>query len=270
MNVIRPPDLTSISKTGYSAVFAAHMATKPARRLFRHILHEICALAAAIDYLIKIGLDRIEESEQELLTVATRQISAMRGVRLLGTARQKAAVLSFLVEGVHPRDVGTILDQEGVAIRTGHHCCQPLLCRLGVEIAARASLEVGRTQAGKLGIVIGEQQALQQWIIREIDAWHDMGRTVSNLFGFSEEIVRPAIQHHAEEWVFQTDEGAPIYYTNLLRRVWRRFFAEVPGKRGIPILVTRNSPTSAAGGPYCLNHRDNLKKRSLFLKFHME
>lgn len=97
------------------------------------------ALGAAIDYLDDIGLNRIAEREAHLLTVATKRMSIIEGVRLIGTAKDKASVLSFDIEGIHPHDIGTILDNEGVAIRAGHHCAQPVMKRLGVPATARAS-----------------------------------------------------------------------------------------------------------------------------------
>ena len=105
------------------------------------------ALGAAIDYLESIGLDRIAEYEQDLLRYATEAISSLSGVRLIGTAAEKAGVLSFVVEGVHPHDVGTILDQEGIAIRTGHHCAQPVMDFFNVPATARASLAFYNTRA---------------------------------------------------------------------------------------------------------------------------
>jgi cysteine desulfurase/selenocysteine lyase len=97
-------------------------------------------LAAAIDYLTGIGFERIADYERELLEYATGALARAPGVRVIGTAADKAGVLSFVVDGVHPHDVATILDREGVAIRAGHHCCQPLMERLGVPATARASL----------------------------------------------------------------------------------------------------------------------------------
>ena len=105
------------------------------------------AFGAAIDYVQALGVARIGAYEHELLAHATALLSAMPGIRLIGTAREKAAVLSFEVEGVHPHDVGTILDQEGVAIRAGHHCAQPLMARLGVPATARASFAFYNTHA---------------------------------------------------------------------------------------------------------------------------
>ena len=104
------------------------------------------ALGAAIDYLEAIGLDRIAEYEQDLLRYATDALSNLPGVRLIGTAGEKAGVLSFMVEGVHPHDVGTILDQEGIAIRTGHHCAQPVMDFFNVPATARASLAFYNTR----------------------------------------------------------------------------------------------------------------------------
>jgi len=97
------------------------------------------ALGAAIDYLSGIGLENIEKYEHELLDYATRRVSALPGVKIIGTAKQKAAVLSFEIEGVHPHDVGTILNADGIAIRTGHHCAQPVMQRFCVPATARAS-----------------------------------------------------------------------------------------------------------------------------------
>lgn len=104
-------------------------------------------LAAAIDYLTAIGLDRIAAYEHELLAYGTDALTSIPGLRLTGTAREKAGILSFVLDGVHPHDVGTIVDGEGVAIRTGHHCCQPLMHRLGVPATSRASLALYNTRA---------------------------------------------------------------------------------------------------------------------------
>jgi len=100
---------------------------------------EVIGLGAAIDYIESIGLDAIAAWEGELLQRATALVGAIDGVRLVGTAREKASVLSFMVDGVHPHDVGAILDDEGVAVRAGHHCAQPVMERLGVPATARAS-----------------------------------------------------------------------------------------------------------------------------------
>ncbi len=104
-------------------------------------------LAAAIDYVEAIGLDRIAAHEHALLAYGTKLLSAIPEVRLIGTAREKTGVLSFVVEGIHPHDVGTILDGEGIAIRAGHHCAQPLMDRLGLPATARASLGLYNDQS---------------------------------------------------------------------------------------------------------------------------
>ena len=104
-------------------------------------------MGAAVDYLEAIGLDRIGAHEHELLRYTTETLSAIPGVRLVGTAKNKAAVVSFLVGDVHPHDVGTILDQEGIAVRTGHHCAQPVMERFGIAATVRASLALYNTPA---------------------------------------------------------------------------------------------------------------------------
>ena len=96
-------------------------------------------LGAAVEYLAGIGLDVIVAHERELLTAATDAVAAIEGVRLIGTADAKASVLSFVVEGVHPHDIGTVLDRYGVAVRTGHHCAQPVMAFYGVPATVRAS-----------------------------------------------------------------------------------------------------------------------------------
>ena len=103
-------------------------------------------LGAAIDYLNGIGLANIEAYEHELLEYATEKVSAIPGVRIIGTAKNKAAVLSFEIEGVHPHDVGTMLNADGIAIRTGHHCAQPVMDRFHVPATARASFAFYNTR----------------------------------------------------------------------------------------------------------------------------
>jgi len=103
-------------------------------------------LGAAIDYVNRIGLENMAAYEQELLAYATKAISEIPGVRLIGTAGEKASVLSFVLDGVHPHDVGTVLDQEGIAVRTGHHCAQPVMERFGVPATVRASLAFYNTK----------------------------------------------------------------------------------------------------------------------------
>ena len=115
-------------------------------------------LHAAIDYLTRLGMDNIAEYEHDLLAYATEKFSKIPGVRLIGTARQKASVLSFVVEGIHPHDVGTILDQEGIAVRTGHHCAQPVMERFGVDATARASFALYNTREEIDALVRGIQK----------------------------------------------------------------------------------------------------------------
>jgi cysteine desulfurase/selenocysteine lyase len=103
-------------------------------------------LGAAIDYVQGIGLERIAAYEDELLAYGTAALSAIPGLRLIGTAPAKAAVLSFVLGDAHAHDVGTILDREGVAIRAGHHCAMPLMQRFGVPATARASLAFYNTR----------------------------------------------------------------------------------------------------------------------------
>jgi cysteine desulfurase/selenocysteine lyase len=104
-------------------------------------------LGAAIDYLQRVGMEEIGEYEDDILSYATAQLSEIKGLTIIGTAPAKAGVLSFVLEGVHAHDVGTILDQEGVAIRTGHHCAMPVMERFGVQATARASLAFYNTRA---------------------------------------------------------------------------------------------------------------------------
>jgi cysteine desulfurase/selenocysteine lyase len=106
----------------------------------------VVGLDAAIRYVLSIGLDAIAAHEQILLEHGTQELLALPGVRLIGTAANKAGILSFLVNGIHPHDLGTILDTEGVAIRAGHHCAMPLMTRFGIPGTARASLALYNTQ----------------------------------------------------------------------------------------------------------------------------
>jgi cysteine desulfurase/selenocysteine lyase len=99
-------------------------------------------LGAACRYLQGLGLDRIHAHESLLLEYAIRRLSEVAGLRLVGTARERSAVVSFVLDGAHPHDVGTIIDAEGVAVRTGHHCAMPLMERLGVTATVRASFGI--------------------------------------------------------------------------------------------------------------------------------
>jgi cysteine desulfurase/selenocysteine lyase len=123
----------------------------------------IITLGAALDYLTAIGLDNIAAHEAVLLEYATQHMSEIPGLRIVGTARDKAAVLSFTLDGVHPHDVGTLLNAEGVAIRTGHHCAQPVMRRFNVAATSRASFAFYNT-------------------LEEVDALAQAVRTVQKVF----------------------------------------------------------------------------------------
>jgi cysteine desulfurase/selenocysteine lyase len=118
-------------------------------------------LGAAIDYVQGLGLERIARHEAALLAYGTALLAEIPGVRLVGTAPEKTGVLSFVVDGIHPHDLGTVLDQEGVAIRAGHHCAQPLMERLGLPATARASLGVYNARADLDRLAEGIRRALE-------------------------------------------------------------------------------------------------------------
>ncbi|MCB2069512.1 MAG: cysteine desulfurase, partial [Ottowia sp.] len=120
------------------------------------------ALAAAIDYVQALGMNRIVAHEHALLEHATAALSAIPGLRMVGTAANKAGILSFMIERIHPHDLGTILDSEGVAIRAGHHCAMPLMTRFGIPGTARASLAIynDETDIAALVTAIEKAQAL--------------------------------------------------------------------------------------------------------------
>jgi cysteine desulfurase/selenocysteine lyase len=115
-------------------------------------------LGAALDYVDGLGLDQIAAHEHDLLAYGTRALSTVPGLRLIGTAPDKAGVLSFVMHGAHPHDVGTILDREGIAVRTGHHCAMPVMERFGVAATTRASLALYNTRAELDALVQGLQQ----------------------------------------------------------------------------------------------------------------
>jgi cysteine desulfurase/selenocysteine lyase len=119
-------------------------------------------LGAALDYAGKLGLDNIAAYEHELLVYGTEALSQIPGLKLIGTAREKAAVLSFVIEGIHPHDIGTVLDRQGIAVRTGHHCAQPVMDWFHVPATTRASLACYNT--------MGEIDALVQgiWKVKEV------------------------------------------------------------------------------------------------------
>ena len=107
----------------------------------------VIGLGAAIDYVSQIGFDAIAAHEHELLDYANESLARVPGLRLIGTAREKAALISFVLEGIHAHDVGTILDQHGIAVRTGHHCAQPVMERYGIPATVRASFALYNTRA---------------------------------------------------------------------------------------------------------------------------
>ena len=110
------------------------------------MIAQVLGLGSALDYLVGLGLENVAAWEHELLSYATERLREIGGVRLIGTAKEKASVLSFVLDGVHPHDIGTILDEEGVAIRAGHHCAQPVMERFGVPATARASFAFYNTR----------------------------------------------------------------------------------------------------------------------------
>jgi cysteine desulfurase/selenocysteine lyase len=118
-------------------------------------------LGAAIDYVTGLGLDRVARHEAELLAYGTELLAEIPELTIVGRAREKVGVISFVLDGVHPHDVGTVLDQEGVAIRAGHHCAQPLMERLGLAATARASLGVYNTRADIERLAEGVRKVLE-------------------------------------------------------------------------------------------------------------
>ncbi len=118
-------------------------------------------LGAAVDYVTSVGFENIEAYEHELLDYGTRALSSISGLRLVGTARKKAGILSFVLDGVHPHDIGTILDSEGIAVRTGHHCTQPVMARFGIPATARASLAFYNTREEIDALVKGIDKVLE-------------------------------------------------------------------------------------------------------------
>ncbi len=121
----------------------------------------VIGLAAAVEYLEHVGMDQIEVYEADLLAYGTEILSAVPGLRLVGTAPQKAGVLSFVLDGIHPHDIGTILDLEGVAIRAGHHCAMPVMKRLGIPATARASLAFYNTRSDLDALVKAIHKAIE-------------------------------------------------------------------------------------------------------------
>ena len=118
-------------------------------------------LGAAIDYLVSIGIENIAKHEKELLDYATQEIIKIEGVQIIGNAIEKASVLSFVIEGIHPHDIGTIMDKQGVAIRTGHHCTQPTMDFYGVPATARASFAIYNTKKDVNALINSVKKTIQ-------------------------------------------------------------------------------------------------------------
>ncbi|MBN9377338.1 MAG: cysteine desulfurase [Chlamydiales bacterium] len=132
-------DQVTFEKTSYNTLPLKFEAGTP-------LIAEVLGLGAAIDYVQNIGLDVIHQHEQELLRYATEQMQAIKGLHIIGHAYEKAAIISFIVDGIHPLDIGTMLDLKGVAIRTGHHCAQPTMKRFCVPAMARVSFGLYNTK----------------------------------------------------------------------------------------------------------------------------
>jgi cysteine desulfurase/selenocysteine lyase len=120
-------------------------------------------LGAAVDYLLDIGMDDISQYEARLLDYATNVISAVDGIRLFGTAKKKASVISFNLDDIHPHDLGTVLDHQGVAIRTGHHCAMPVMEYFGIPGTARASMAFYNNEQDIDQLVSGLAQAIKMF-----------------------------------------------------------------------------------------------------------
>ncbi len=120
-------------------------------------------LGAAIDYVSAIGLAAIAAHERDLLDYASSQVAGIAGVRIIGTAREKASILSFVIDGIHPHDIGTILDHDGVAIRAGHHCAMPLMQRFGLNGTARASFALYNTRQEVDALVAGLRKVVEMF-----------------------------------------------------------------------------------------------------------
>lgn len=110
------------------------------------MIAQVFGLGGAIDYLNDIGMTKIHEREQELLRYANEKLMEIEGLRMIGTAREKSGILCFVIDGVHPMDIGTLMDLQGIAIRTGHHCAQPTMKRFGITSTSRVSLALYNTK----------------------------------------------------------------------------------------------------------------------------
>lgn len=132
-------DTVTFEKTTYNVIPQKFEAGTPP-------IAGVIGLGAAVGYILSLGLEKIKLHEHELLEHATQGLSEIPGLKIIGTAKEKSAIISFVMEGAHPHDIGTLIDQEGVALRTGHHCTQPLMARFGISATARASFSVYNTR----------------------------------------------------------------------------------------------------------------------------
>ena len=118
-------------------------------------------LGAACEYLMGLDMSAVAAAEADVLAYGTEQLEALSGLRLIGTAAHKAGVLGFVLDGVHPHDIGTVLDMEGIAVRAGHHCAQPVMDHFGIPATARASLGVYNTREDIDRLVVGLRKVLE-------------------------------------------------------------------------------------------------------------
>ncbi len=145
-------DVVTIEKTTFNTLPHKFEAGTP------HIAGVI-AFKYALEYITNLGLENIASYEHELLEYATLEMEKIEGLKIVGTAKKKSAVISFIVDGAHPHDLGTLLDQQGIAIRTGHHCTQPLMQRFGIPATARASFSIYNTKEDVDILVAGIKKA---------------------------------------------------------------------------------------------------------------
>jgi cysteine desulfurase / selenocysteine lyase len=144
----------SFEKTTYNALPYKFEAGTPN-------IEGVIGLATALDYISAIGIDAIAAHEHDLERYATRRLLEIDGLKIIGTAKAKASVISFTLEGVHPHDIGTILDQEGIAIRTGHHCAQPIMLRFNIPATGRASFGMYNTREEADALVSGLKRVIE-------------------------------------------------------------------------------------------------------------
>lgn len=141
----------TFEKTEYNVIPYKFEAGTPA-------IAEVIGLGAAVDYLKKLGMANIAAHERALLHYAIEQLSTLQGLRIIGTATRKTGIVSFILDDIHPHDIGTVLDRQGVAVRTGHHCAMPVMQHFGIAATARASLGIYNTKADIDALVAGLQK----------------------------------------------------------------------------------------------------------------